>query len=129
LALELRRGEGESEDVSELAGKVLAVLGERRGEARSAGSARRRRGASAAILGVCAGGGAAWRGRADWGGLGEPGGGEAVWPGRAARGRRPRLGRRRTGEGERKEKVERERDLSDSNLNFSQNFQLTLEKF
>ena len=66
LALELRRGEGESEDVSELAGKVLAVLGERRGEARSAGSARRRCGALATILGVCAGGGAAWRGRADW---------------------------------------------------------------
>ena len=39
------------------------------------------------------------------------------------------LGRRRTGEGERKERVERERDFSDSNLNFSQNFQLTLEKF
>ena len=35
-------------------------------------------------------------------GLGDPGGGEVVWPGRAARGRRPRLGRRRTGEGERK---------------------------
>ena len=49
------------------------------------------------------------------GGLGEPDGGEAV--------------RRRTGEGGRKERVERETDLSDSNLNFSQNFQLTLEKF
>jgi hypothetical protein len=51
------------------------------------------------------------------------------WPGRTAHGRRPRLGRRRTGEGERKERVERERDLSDSNLNLSQIFQLTLKKF
>ena len=60
----------------------------------SAISARCRRGALAANLGVCAGGGAAWRGRADWegAGLGEPSGVEAVlagedgaWPAASAR--------------------------------------------
>ena len=51
-------------------------------------------------------------------GLGGPGGGEAVWPGRAAHGRWHRLSRRRTEKGERKERVERERDLPDSKFEF-----------
>ena len=50
--------------------------------------------------------------------LGEPGGGVAVQPGRAAHGRQHRLGRRRTEKGERKERVERERDLPDSKFEF-----------
>ena len=115
MALELRSDEGKVEDVSELEGRLLAVKGERKGEAQSAGSERRRRGASAAILGVCAGDGAAWRGRAYWGAVWEnPVAWRRFWPGRTARGRRPRLGWRRAGEGEREE-IERERD---SNLKF-----------
>ena len=63
MALELRK-EGEKDgDVSKLTGRVWAVKDARRGEARSAGSSRCRRGASAAILGVRAGDDDAWRGR------------------------------------------------------------------
>ena len=60
---------------------------------------------------MCAGGGAAWRGRADWegAGLGEPGGVEAVlagedgaWPAASARPAQSRGGR----EGRERERVE-----------------------
>ena len=92
----------------------LGGPGRDRGRARSAGAIRRRRGASTAVLGVRARDGAAWRGRAGWGGrFGRTrwrGGGLA---GRAVRGVRPtasgRPGRNRGGEGEQRER-ERERD-------------------
>ena len=56
----------------------------------------------------------------------------AEWAGGAVRARLAAGGvgvQHRIGERERKERVERERNLTDSNLNFSPNFQLTLEKF
>ena len=88
---------------------VLGDPGRERERARSAGAIRRRRGASTAVLGVRARDGAAWRGRAGWGGrFGRTrwrGGGLA---GLAARGVRPtasgRPGRNRGGEGEQRER-------------------------
>ena len=83
MALELGE-EGEKDgDVSKLTGRVWAVKDARRGEARSAGSSRRRRGASAAILGVRAGDDDAWQGRAEWGPVWvNPVMGRRSWPGR-----------------------------------------------
>ena len=77
------------------------------------------------------GDGAAWRGfalrggrfgrnRGRGGGLAGEGG---AWPAALARPAQSSGGRVE------RERVERERDLTDSNLIFSQNFQLTLEKF
>ena len=114
---------------------VLGDPGRERERARSDGTARRRRGASSAVLGVRTRGGAAWRGRAGWGGrFGRTrwqGGGLA---GRAARGVRPTASGRpaETGEGGESRvsrEKERERNLIDSNLKLSQNFQSTLEIF
>ena len=51
-------------------------------------------------------------------GLGEPGGGEAVWPGR----RRVAGGLCSAGAEQGRVREERNRDLADSILNFSQNF-------
>ena len=63
LVLKLGRDDEKVRDGSRLAGEVYAVKDTRRDEARSAGPSRRRRGASAAVLGVRARDGAAWRGR------------------------------------------------------------------
>jgi len=62
-ALVLREEGERGEGVVELARWFQAGQGARRSEARSAGPSRRRRGASAAILGVRARDGTAWRGR------------------------------------------------------------------
>ena len=114
---------------------VLGDPGRERERARSDGTARRRRGASSAVLGVRARGGATWRGRVGWGGqFGRTrwrGGGLA---GRAARGVRPTASSRpaETGEGgesrESREK-ERERNLIDFKFEAFSKFSINTRKF
>ena len=104
-------------------------LGSREGSGRFQGEGRVRRSRTTRHVVVVAlrrqssacahGNGDAWRGRADWGPVWvNPVAGRGFWPGRAARGRRPRLGRHRTEEGERNERVKRKRDLIDSKFKF-----------
>ena len=76
LVLKLGRDDEKVKDGSRLAGEVYAVKDTRRDEARSAGPSRRRRGASAAVLGVRARDGAAWRGRE----ASERNRGRGAWP-------------------------------------------------
>ena len=96
---------------------------------RSAGSARRRRGASAFILDVRARGSAAWRGRTGWRGPGWANPVPGRWPGRAG-GAWPAASHTAgagQGRGESREKRERIRGLI-QNSNFSQRFFLKHEK-
>ena len=109
--LALKKEGGEGEDGSESAEMVQASQGDGEGVTRSAGAIRRRRGASTAVLDVRARDGAAWRGRAGWGGrFGRTrcrGGGLA---GRVARGRRPRA-RPALDRGGRESREKREREI------------------
>ena len=104
-ALVLREEGERGEGVVELAGWFQAGQGEGEGMTRSGGSARLRRGASSAVLGVRARGGTAWRGRAGWGGRS----GRTRWrggrPGRAGGARPAALpGRARDRGGEREQR-------------------------
>ena len=96
---------------------------------RSAGSARRRRGASAFILDVRARGQCrvARSNGLEGAGLGEPSAGEVAWPGGRCVAGGLAHGRRWTGEG-REQREEREIRGLIQNSNFSQRFFLKHEK-
>ena len=108
-ALVLREEGERSEGVVELAGWFQASQGREKKRGRSAGSARRRRGASAFLLDVRARGQCrvARSNGLEGAGLGEPSAGEVAWPGRRRVAGGLAHGRRWTGEG-REQREERE---------------------